>query len=599
MFRRNILRPELVLVIVLWSCWLTVHPAEGQDKYRSWSSKDGKVQIKAKFIQFVGDRVRLERPDGSQFTTDPQNLSAGDQQYLQSMGKPGDSPSAAKLTLPAKLRNLERKTVRAVDFLKSLEDALRAGNLDAADKTAVQQKIAELKPLAAKNGLHVEGEYLSPAELDQRKAQAATLVDEWIQDALASQEKKIDIKRLRDATKLAPVSTEAAILSGMVEYFAHGDPEKASRHFSDAVKRGRRYETINSLIDNTNLSIAMNAAAVAEIRDGNFFRALDLFAESIQKSDIQAKQISANISRFHRMARFSSCGIDLPNNKAKLRQLLELKTESQKYYDDQSLSTWFKEWRSTANLSGLLGDEVAKLAKPNLPAEQIFGPGWSFPSPVSSEGQVRDLGFIVRINQVVPGRHGLIDHNCLVCDGSQKIRCRHEACQKGKVTIKKKELQNTPAGKVYIDKNLDVPCPQCKGVGIEDCASCGKGSQFFFCNLDEHAVALERLHKQLADLEASKAVVTTGSGSSGSGSTGTTEDAGPKVEEWDDPWDNLWEVEYFMYIDGGSDGTGGSRKTFTTIIRAPTAGRANTKAREIKDPYTGRPVPLGNTRRIK
>jgi outer membrane protein assembly factor BamB len=54
-----------------------------EDPYRKWTDKSGKFSVQAKFVEFTGGRVVLEREDGSKVRVSMQQLSDGDRQFVR------------------------------------------------------------------------------------------------------------------------------------------------------------------------------------------------------------------------------------------------------------------------------------------------------------------------------------------------------------------------------------------------------------------------------------------------------------------------------------------------------------------------------------
>jgi len=69
--------------------WLAT--ASGQEM-RTWSDKSGKFKIKAKFVESSGDKVVLEKEDGTQVTVPLDKLSEADQKAVAEMGAAEENP---------------------------------------------------------------------------------------------------------------------------------------------------------------------------------------------------------------------------------------------------------------------------------------------------------------------------------------------------------------------------------------------------------------------------------------------------------------------------------------------------------------------------
>ena len=73
---------------------------------RRWTDATGKYSVEAEFVEVRGDAVVLKKPTGFEVTVPIARLSRTDQDYLQSLGKPGpeppeDSPSAQPAVIPS------------------------------------------------------------------------------------------------------------------------------------------------------------------------------------------------------------------------------------------------------------------------------------------------------------------------------------------------------------------------------------------------------------------------------------------------------------------------------------------------------------------
>ena len=81
---------------------------------RIWSSKSGKHQIRAKFIDLVDGMVRLERPNGDISRVPFEKLSQEDQDYVQNADKPEEKKEPPTPAAPVGLQAGDR--VEAEDF---------------------------------------------------------------------------------------------------------------------------------------------------------------------------------------------------------------------------------------------------------------------------------------------------------------------------------------------------------------------------------------------------------------------------------------------------------------------------------------------------
>lgn len=82
---RAVCRTTVVIVVFSFlAVWLS--SAAGQEM-RTWADKSGKHKIKAKFVESSGDKVILEREDGSQVAIPLEKLSEADQKTVAEMGE--------------------------------------------------------------------------------------------------------------------------------------------------------------------------------------------------------------------------------------------------------------------------------------------------------------------------------------------------------------------------------------------------------------------------------------------------------------------------------------------------------------------------------
>jgi len=87
-----------ILVTLLIVLGLVAPTGAAEHESRIWSSKGGKHQIRAKFIDLVDGMVRLERPNGDITRLPLEKLSQKDQDYVQNTGKPKEEEPPASAT---------------------------------------------------------------------------------------------------------------------------------------------------------------------------------------------------------------------------------------------------------------------------------------------------------------------------------------------------------------------------------------------------------------------------------------------------------------------------------------------------------------------
>ena len=104
----------LVCLLFLLECVAPVRAAENQA--RIWTSKGGKHQIRAKFIDLVDGMVRLERPNGNITKLPIEKLSQEDQDYARNAKKPEEKQQPPAAAAPVGLQVGDR--VEAEDFSK-------------------------------------------------------------------------------------------------------------------------------------------------------------------------------------------------------------------------------------------------------------------------------------------------------------------------------------------------------------------------------------------------------------------------------------------------------------------------------------------------
>lgn len=411
---------------------------------RNWTSQNGLVVIRATFVGFEGEQVRLRRFDGTELLTDPANLSDEDRAYLQKLRDHlprRDDAAAEELSRGgeisvARMRAAERRLVLAkdiFDYYRQLEDS---GRISADNAVFVENKLRQFQPLKSQNAIDFGNEFVPESEVPVRREKARKLVDQWL-DVARKSNGDVELNLLKEATDTDPIGTVAALLEGMHYYFYSRDYEKAYRSFRDAADRGERYRVVHTPADRKNYEIALNACAVLAIRSKNAPRARSYFEEVVQNFDVQDVGIGvkSNLRRTARLARLEDVGIDVPKS--------------------QSLK--FEELFRTLGIQ--IGGEN----------------GWIFPFPHSETGPFQSLEFLLGKNAdgVALGDDGFEDFICLLCEGARQARCPNPRCVKGAIEVPTWVwVQRTETIRDRVRKNVVQRCPRCRGNANVSCWGC-------------------------------------------------------------------------------------------------------------------------------
>ncbi len=382
--------------------------------------------------------------NGKKFNTDPKNLSDSDQQYLAIQNRiKNTAQNSAKGVSVNVLKAKERKLIFAKDILALYQGVVANGQIGVNNAVFVENKIKQFEVLAANDSVDFEGEFVPRADIQVRREKASKLVESWIGLARKSSD-EINVLDLREATDIDPIATEAVILEGLTEYFAHRDYSGAMRKFKDAVRRGEKYEAINTDVDRQNLQISLNACAILATKSRNLNMAFNYWTEASKLKTPQSDEVIQNIKRFAAIARPGNAGIYLSKS------------------DQKKFNTMHAAFNVGANGSGK--------------------GGWNFSNPIRADGQPHaQLGFLAKKFEggVQDNTSSLLDFVCLVCDGVGHAECPFESCQRGLVEKRRKEF-------IILNNGQRVPnivhfketCPTCSGKGSVRCWGCaGSGKQ--------------------------------------------------------------------------------------------------------------------------
>lgn len=464
-------RPSSPILLVLLLLLTNSHSAIAQDvpKLRIWKSSDGKVSIRATFVSFESDKIRLRRENGTTFLTDPANLCESDQTYLAQMrnsdvDKPQDSSQSSADSRTeysvAHLRAKERKLIYARDILALYQSVKDKGGINAENGVFVENKIKKFKPLAKVDAIDFINEFVPKSEVPGRRKKATNLVSQWINAARAA-DGRIEVDKLREATETDPISLDAAILEGMHYYFFARDYQKAMRSFKAAMARGKKYQSLHSEADKNNWICALSGCAVLSVRARNFKKAYEHLNEIAAISQEVPNEVRHNLLRIARLARLENAGIDITKSES-------LKFE--KLFDKLGLSVggsngWFfiNPYNQTVqhkNLKFLLG----KYSK---------GVSTSEPRRASGRGG-GGLGRGGVISGSGSSAMSFEDFVCLLCEGTGQASCPNAACNAGVVKVPTTVwVQVTPYGdKVPQRKNISTTCKVCGGTDKVRCWGC-------------------------------------------------------------------------------------------------------------------------------
>lgn len=446
---------------VLMLAFFVCPNVSGQDatNYRVWTSQDGKVRIRAKFLRFIDGKAQMAREDGSTFVTDPKNLSEDDQKLLRRLNQDNDSESgAARSPLqrtvdrerpdkPAsrysvtRLKIAENRLIYAKDILDFYIDLKKRGYVDERNAVFVESRIKEIEPFAQVDAIAFENGFVPVAELPARKQQARKLIDAWLMKTRMSPD-EADFDLLIQATETHPLSLETSLLEGLYHYFHDRNISKATRAFKDAVDRGERYHELLAPYEIDNLAIALSCSAIISIRGKNIGRALAYFETITNLCPQTNVEYQLNIAR---MARFTQAGnVGVTMSKSEIKQ----------------------------------GDELARKAGVQVTKRS----GWWFEFPFLDQNErSTDLDFMVlqKRKGVTISQTGFEDHVCLLCDGIGIQKCPNASCKAGVVEVPTPGYRTLPDGsRIPFRYNIPKTCPTCGGDSRVTCWGCdGRGVQ--------------------------------------------------------------------------------------------------------------------------
>lgn len=128
------MRILLFLLILSQSLVSEAQEAKDQIDFRMWHDQSGKFSIRAKFLEFKEDKVRLLTEDGSIKEVPIQRLSVVDVQYCQSLqqevevdgGQDNSSAQPMASTIERNREILDRIQLNGIEFAKEINDAYRS-----------------------------------------------------------------------------------------------------------------------------------------------------------------------------------------------------------------------------------------------------------------------------------------------------------------------------------------------------------------------------------------------------------------------------------------------------------------------------------------
>lgn len=265
---------RLILSVVLVLVFSSV--SYGQ----TWTDSSGKFQVDAALVSSDGERVTLRKADGEIIVVEISRLSAESQKFLK---------RAADFQKEFKRKESELVLAESiVSFYKQLLEM----NPTADQKAFIESRLAELEVHAKNKSALIDGQFLTPDEINTRRIRCDALVDQWAALVIANVGNRKGIDTRSDTFKQAQRAiTEAQKIEpfvrpdfelGIMNVLFTRDFDAAEKHFSECVKRFRKYEPLFAQsVDKLNFSRALGNLALLKIRENRAEDAAELWTEAL------------------------------------------------------------------------------------------------------------------------------------------------------------------------------------------------------------------------------------------------------------------------------------------------------------------------------
>lgn len=266
-----------------------------QDDLRTWTDSTGKFRVDAALISSDGEKVTLRKADGEVIVVEISRLSEESQTFLK---------HAAGFQKEFKQKESELVLAESiVNFYKQVLETSPPKD----QKAFIESRLSELELHAKNKSALIDGQFLTPDEINTRRVRCDALVDQWKVLVLANLDnrKGIDVrsdtfkqaqKAILEAQKIEPFIRPDFEL-GLINVLFTRDFDAAEKHFSECVKRARKYEPLFAQsIDKLNFSRALGNLALLKIRKDRAKEAAELWTEVLVLSGA-TPEFDYNVSR--------------------------------------------------------------------------------------------------------------------------------------------------------------------------------------------------------------------------------------------------------------------------------------------------------------
>ncbi len=138
-----------------------------QDDLRIWTDSSGKFKVDAALVSSDGEKVTLRKADGEVIVVEISRLAADSQRFLK---------RAADFQKEFKRKESELVLVESiVGFYKQILET----NPTEDQKAFVEARLKELELHAKNKSALIDGQFLTPDEISQRRIRCDALVDQW------------------------------------------------------------------------------------------------------------------------------------------------------------------------------------------------------------------------------------------------------------------------------------------------------------------------------------------------------------------------------------------------------------------------------------
>ncbi len=341
---------------------------------------------RARLIAVTEESVTLESANGKQASISLNRLSAEDQQLIRDYKK----------QLFSQLKRRTREVLFAVDALKLFQEFRSANLIDDSNREYVESKIRIFEEEAHAKTIIFGDRFLTLEQLASKKIRTKEVVDDWIKQSTIARTGE-NQKALRDISRSDPASIDAAIVAALHYDVFVAKSQNGQRLLEDAIQRGRRYLPVSNEHEQANLVIAINNLAVSSIRDNKVSRALKLWQQADELTELRlSDSIKYNIAKANRMINDASSG---------------LKTD-----------------RAVQLAFGRFADRVDATGEPG---------GWRLLLPKDLEGTCRNqLRFVIANQEAqILSDTEIDDSRCVKCAGSAQLRCGNTVCRDGSIEV--------------------------------------------------------------------------------------------------------------------------------------------------------------------